>query len=61
MAERYLVTGVQLAMLTSSSRELREKIVEEIMKEQFVGRSIYYIEKDAKFLCENDVLKRKNL
>jgi len=36
MGERYLVTGVQLGMLIASSRNDRQRIIEDIIDSQFI-------------------------
>ena len=52
MGERYLVTGVQLGMLTVSSKESdRKKLIDEIIDKQFVGNSDSAVEDDANSLA----------
>ena len=49
MAGRYLVTGVQLGMLLAlEEKKEREKILNKIMTDQFVGTSEKSIEEDCK-------------
>jgi|APFre7841882654_1041346.scaffolds.fasta_scaffold555652_1 hypothetical protein len=48
MSERYLVTGVDLAMLiTELEKNKRQKIVDEIIDKQFIGNSDTNIVDDA--------------
>lgn len=49
MAERYLITGVQLGLLVvERKKEERSKLSEHIVDYQFVGRSDTKVEEDAK-------------
>lgn len=48
MSERYLVTGVQLAMLTETeNKEERKKLVDEIVDKQFITNSEFNILTDV--------------
>lgn len=48
MSERYLVSGVNLAMLiTELERNKRQKIVDEIIDKQFIGNSDTNVVDDA--------------
>jgi hypothetical protein len=52
MSERYLVTGVDLAMLiTELERNKRQKIVDEIVDKQFIGNSDTSVIEDAKSIA----------
>ena len=53
MASRYLVTGVQLGMLIAlPSMEERQKLVDEIDKQQYVGYSKHDIADDVKDITD---------
>lgn len=48
MAGRYIITGVQLGMLYSiDDKEKREKLINEIIDNQFIGNSENHILKDV--------------
>lgn len=51
MSERYILTGVQLAMLSEiDDRSRRKEIMEEIIDKQFIGNSNNNIIKDVEKL-----------
>ena len=51
MAGRYLVTGVQLGMLLAiNSKEEKEKIINNIIEEQFIANSGNDIKEDCKII-----------
>ena len=55
MGGRYLVTGVQLGMLIGiPEQEDRQKLINEIIKKQFLGNSIKLIKKDCKKLLDDN-------
>lgn len=58
MAGRYLVTGVQLAMLaTLPSQPERLKLVDEIIDKQFVANSDLPVEDDASWMMNLGIVK----
>ena len=52
MANRYLITGVQLEMLVNRNMSAKEKqeMMYDIVSKQYVGNSIKDVRDDAKFL-----------
>ena len=52
MANRYLITGVQLEMLVNINMSAKEKqeMMYDIVSKQYVGNSIKDVRDDAKFL-----------
>lgn len=47
MSERYLITGVQLAMLKTLKNKDRVAMIEKIEEDQFIGQSHGEIKKDV--------------
>ena len=55
MSERYLISGCQLGLLQKTEEHItRQQLVNEIIKNQFVGNSELSVKEDAK----NVVLKK---
>jgi hypothetical protein len=51
MAGRYLVTGVQIGMLKADlSKEARDKVLDEILENQFIRNSHTSLDHDVKTL-----------
>jgi len=50
MGERYLVTGVQLGMLSQLPKADRLRLVKDITNTQYIGESISSVEHDASVL-----------
>jgi hypothetical protein len=64
MAGRYLVTGVQLGMLSAiDSKKERGEILQKIIDEQYIGNSDNDVKEDAKWheklFAENPRLRKK--
>ncbi len=52
MGARYIVTGVQVAMLKSVMPKAdRDKVLDEILEEQYIGESTFPIDYDAEKLA----------
>ena len=61
MAGRYIITGVQIGMLTAlKNSEDRKKLLNEIMDKQYVGHSHESIEKDVQDISEKSLWGRKH-
>jgi len=52
MGERYLITGVQLGMLIEILKKQRQKTIEKIIDEQFIGESENNVKDDADLIAE---------
>lgn len=61
MASRYVVTGVQLGILRTSSlpEENRHKIIDRILSDQYIGHSNDSVKNDAENIIKSKIFESK--